>query len=83
MIEVTRINDEKIIVNAAFIEFVEATPDTVISLTSGKKIMVKESVAEVSARATAYHRLIGLHPRPLSEADILEEAEADKQEMID
>ncbi|NIM06537.1 MAG: hypothetical protein GTO55_08920 [Armatimonadetes bacterium] len=76
MIEVTRINDEKITVNAAFIEFVEATPDTVISLISGRKIMVKESVEEVSGKATAYHRMIGLLPRPLSEAELPGKVEA-------
>jgi len=81
MIEVTRINDEKIIVNAAFIEFVEATPDTVISLISGRKIMVKESVEEVRVRTEAYHRLIGLCPRPLSEGEISVKVEADQEEI--
>ena len=47
MIKVTRINDTELVVNADLIEFVEATPDTIISLTSGKKVMVKESTDEI------------------------------------
>jgi len=63
MIRVTRINNEEIIVNALLIEFVEATPDTVISLVSGRRLMVKEPVEQVRTRAEGYHRLIGLCPR--------------------
>ena len=47
MIEVTRLKGKKMIVNAELIETVEETPDTVITLTSGKKIIVKESRQEV------------------------------------
>lgn len=78
MIEVTRINNEKIIVNAAFIEFIEATPDTVISLTSGRKLMVREPVESVRAKAESYHRLIGLHPRPAAETEIFENETVEK-----
>jgi flagellar protein FlbD len=68
MIRVTRINNEEIIVNAVLIEFIEATPDTVISLISGRKLMVRESVEEVRARAVAYHHCIGLFPQPNPES---------------
>jgi flagellar protein FlbD len=78
MIEVTRINDEKIIVNAVLIEFIEATPDTVITLVTGKKLMVRESVEEVRDRTEAYHRLIGLCPKPF-----LETASAIEEEVIE
>lgn len=47
MIEVTKINGSKLLVNTNLIESVEETPDTVITLTSGKKIIVKESRHEV------------------------------------
>jgi flagellar protein FlbD len=80
MITVTRINDEPIIVNALFVEFVEATPDTVISLISGRKLMVKESLEEVRSRAEAYHRLIGLSPRPLSEPELPLEPPDDQED---
>ena len=41
MIEVTRLHNQRIIVNADLIEFVEETPDTMISTTTGKKLLVK------------------------------------------
>ncbi len=47
MIEVTKINGAKILVNTSLIEVVEETPDTVVTLTDGKKIIVKESRQEV------------------------------------
>ncbi len=47
MITVTRLNDSKLVINSDLIEFIEAIPDTIISLTTGKKIMVKESTDTV------------------------------------
>ena len=47
MIEVTKINGVKLLVNTSLIETVEETPDTVITLTDGKKIILKESRHEV------------------------------------
>lgn len=43
MIDVTKMNGVNITINADLIEIVEETPDTVITLTTGKKIIVKES----------------------------------------
>ena len=43
MIEVTKINGVKVLVNPDLIELVEETPDTVLTLTTGKKIIVKKS----------------------------------------
>lgn len=54
MISLTRLNGKPFFLNALLIETVEATPDTVITLTSNKKVMVQESVAEVVQRATAF-----------------------------
>jgi flagellar protein FlbD len=58
MITVTRLNDAPLVINTDLIEFVEAIPDTIISLTSGKKVMVKESIAEIIARVENYQRKI-------------------------
>lgn len=58
MIELTKFNDMKFTVNAEIIEFVEETPDTVITLTTGKKILVKESRQEVVERVILYKRSI-------------------------
>ena len=43
MIEVTRLNGKGLTINSDLIEMIEETPDTVITLTKGKKIIVKES----------------------------------------
>ncbi len=57
MIKVTRLNDAQLVINADLIEFVEAIPDTIISLTTGKKIMVKESIDDVIEGVARFKRL--------------------------
>jgi flagellar protein FlbD len=47
MIQVRLMSGSEIVLNSDLIEVVEATPDTVISLSSGKKLMVQDSVSEV------------------------------------
>ena len=49
MIDVTRMNGTIMSLNDDLIESVEETPDTVISLTTGKKVMVKESRQEINS----------------------------------
>lgn len=58
MIEVTKLNGETIMVNADHIETVEAHPDTTLVLKNDKRIVVKDSVAEVVRRIVAYQRSI-------------------------
>lgn len=57
MIKVTRINDSDLVINADLIEFVEAIPDTIISLTTGKKIMVRNTPDEIIEKVAAFKRL--------------------------
>lgn len=65
MIRVTRLNGQEMALNAELIETVEATPDTVISLTTGRKVLVRESPEEVTSRVMAYRRaLAGLECGP-------------------
>ena len=47
MIRLKRLNGDQIVLNADLIELVESTPDTLIHLTTGKKLMVREAVEEV------------------------------------
>lgn len=47
MITVTRLNDKELIINSDYIECFEETPDTTITMTTGRKIIVKESVDEI------------------------------------
>jgi flagellar protein FlbD len=56
VIEVTRLNGLPLVVNADLIKFVEATPDTLISLTTGEKVMVKEAVQLVTERVLDYRK---------------------------
>ena len=58
MIEVTKLNGAKILINADLIELVESTPNTVISFTTGRKIIVKESRQEVNNLVKSYRREI-------------------------
>lgn len=60
MIKVTKLRakEPELVVNADLIETVEATPDTVITLTTGHKLIVQESVDEVIGRVVEYQRSI-------------------------
>ena len=58
MIHVTRLNRISVVLNSQLIEYVETTPDTVISLTTGEKLMVLESPAEIISRVVAYQKQI-------------------------
>jgi len=58
MIRITRLNGTELIVNADLIEFMEATPDTIITLTTGQKIVAADSVEEIVERVVAFRRRI-------------------------
>jgi flagellar protein FlbD len=60
MIKVTRFNGTELYLNATLIEMVEATPDSVITLVNGKKVVIKESVADINQLIADYYRSIGL-----------------------
>jgi flagellar protein FlbD len=64
MIKVTKLNGRELVVNADLIEFVEATPDTLISLTTGRKLMVLEELDEVIRRAVGYRSRARIYPIP-------------------
>ncbi len=54
MIEVSRINGKKVIINSELIETVESTPDTVITLTNGKKMVVEDTTDEIIRKVIKY-----------------------------
>ena len=56
MIEVTKINGVKVLVNPDLIELVEETPDTVLTLTTGRKIIVEESRQEIKNLVILYRK---------------------------
>ena len=56
MIAITKLNQTEVVVNCDLIETIESTPDTTISLTTNKKLIVKDSVDEVLSKIVAYKR---------------------------
>lgn len=64
MITVTRFDQSEFILNADLIEFVEAKPDTHITLVTGKKLLVRETSQQVVARVIEFRRQAGIFPRP-------------------
>jgi flagellar protein FlbD len=54
LILLTQLNGEQIYVNPNLIEIVESKPDTMIGLTNGKKLMVRESPEDVVRRFTEF-----------------------------
>jgi flagellar protein FlbD len=56
MITLTRLDGSQFVVNSDLIELVEASPDTVITLTTGRKLVVAETVDEVIGQARQYRR---------------------------
>ncbi|GDX70232.1 hypothetical protein LBMAG38_13230 [Chloroflexota bacterium] len=58
MIRLTRLGGQVLYLNSDLIEFMEATPDTIIVMTSGKRVIVIEQPAEVVKRIVEYRRRI-------------------------
>lgn len=58
MIRLTRLNHVPLVVNSDLIEHVEVTPDTVLTLVTGQKMMVLESPNEVVRRVIEFQRAI-------------------------
>ncbi len=56
MIAVTRLDGSEVVVNAELLELIEARPDTHLTLTDGRQLIVRETPDEVVARVIAYRR---------------------------
>jgi flagellar protein FlbD len=70
MIKITRLNDTVLVVNADMIEFLEATPDTIVTLTDGRKLIAKESVDEVVEKVVEYKkRFLSTGPEVLTRGE--------------
>ncbi len=57
MIALQRLNGKQFILNADFIESVESTPDTVIKLINGKKLIIQNSIEDVVRKTIKYKQL--------------------------
>ena len=58
MIVLTKINNAPIAVNADLVQYIEETPDTVITMTNDDKVVVQESMTEIIQKVVHYRRLI-------------------------
>ena len=58
MIRLTRLNNQSLIVNSDLVKFVEQSPDTLITLVTGEKIVVRESAEDVLAGVIEFRRLV-------------------------
>jgi len=74
MIKVTRLDGTEMVINIDLIEFVESRPDTIVSLVTGKKVMIRESSDEVISRAAEFKRLSSAPLKP-GKADLAPEDE--------
>jgi flagellar protein FlbD len=61
MINVTKLNGIQITVNEDYIETVEETPDTVLTMSTGRKIIIKESRQEVINLVKSYRKDISVN----------------------
>lgn len=64
MIKLTRLDGEPFVLNAELIRYVERRPDTFVTLTSGDRIVVKETMDEVIDRALQYQQQKHFLPPP-------------------
>lgn len=58
MIQLTKINGAGIVLNSDLIEYIEETPDTVITISNGDKVVVKDRMSEIIDKVVRYRRLI-------------------------
>ena len=75
MIELTRLNGNPILLNSDLIKTAEASPDTMLTLTNGEKLIVREALGEVLDRVLAYRTtLLAAVTQSLSPGDALRRA---------
>jgi len=60
LIQLTQLGGKNFWINPHLIEYIEATPDTTLTMTSGKHVIVREGVEAVVDAIVAYRRKLGL-----------------------
>ena len=56
LIGITKLNDRDTIINCDLIELIESNPDTTITMTTGRKVIVRETVDEVLEKIISYKK---------------------------
>lgn len=75
MIKLKLIQGSEIVVNSDLIEYIEATPDTIISLSTGRKIIVQDTVDDIIDKIVAFRSRIGVRVKNIE----CEEQSTDEQ----
>lgn len=78
MILVTRLDGSELVINVDLILTIERTPDTVLTLTTGDRFMVKESLDEIVSRAVSYRYRISQGPGTRDGLESIAEAMRDR-----
>jgi flagellar protein FlbD len=79
MIRLTRLNRAPLVLNSDLIEHIDVTPDTVITLTNGQILRVRETAEEVIRRIVHFRRMI-FGPDGLPIGSVLEDEDTPAQE---
>jgi flagellar protein FlbD len=79
MIRLTRLNKQPLAINSDLIKWVESAPDSVITLISGEKVVVKETVEQIIGEVINFRRalLAGLAPQSGDGATLTMPVQAD------
>lgn len=64
MIQLTRLNNQLLVVNSELIKFIECAPDTVLTLVTGEKVVVRESLDLVLQKVREFRRSIASRTEP-------------------
>lgn len=76
MIKLTRLNESPFYLNSDLIEFIEVTPDTVITMMNGSKVRARESAEEVVGRIVEYRRRVAAAPLVIAPGSLIEDPAA-------
>ncbi|HZQ23152.1 MAG TPA: flagellar FlbD family protein [Terriglobales bacterium] len=80
MILLTRLNNQPLVVNSDLIKFVEQAPDTVITLVTGEKVLVRETAAQVMERIVEFRRSVLKGAMPFWERMLVRSPLPDEEE---
>jgi flagellar protein FlbD len=75
MIAVTRLDGAPILLNADVVEWIEQTPDTLVGLLNGERVLVRESPDELVRRIVAFKQLVMAGPAVRSAPAAVEDHE--------
>ncbi len=64
MIQLTRLNNQLLVVNSELIKFIERSPDTVLTLVTGEKVVVSEPVDKVLQKILEFRRSVAARSSP-------------------